>query len=198
MTDDGIDRRQRLAPLIVVGVLAVVAVTVLVIGVVALFRGGGPRGVSDDDARAAAIHVAARLVHAGGLREVTGEFSFQPCENTVAPGHPERTDQPMPAKRPDGPPYTGRVDLTFAIPAGKDPQTYLKEVSVQLSIDGWQQPTGPAISDQWFTVIDGFGVILEPAPDQPARGRALVVGDCNNWTDHRGYDTTVDISSQLW
>jgi len=174
---------------------AVLAVALVVLGAVAaatvaVLADTDRRGLSDDTARDRVVESARRVVHVGALLDVQGRFRFAPCSEQPDTAPPPTGENP-------GPPYTGRVDMTFAIPGHTTAQSYLKNVAVLLGVGGWQTATLAPDSDRWTTVKDGVATVLSPVPDDPDRGRALVVGECDNWTDHRG-ERGEDISDQLW
>src|ERR1700686_2928950 len=109
--------------------------------------------LSDEQAMAQVVDAARQIVRGAGLREVTGGFLFESCNDQGAP------------------PYRGRGDMSFAVPAGAGPE-------------------------QHFSQIAGGG---GGACGDAARGSAQVRGECRNITDHRHDAKTVgvEISEQL-
>src|SRR6185312_933530 len=109
--------------------------------------------LSDEQAMAQVVEAARQIVRAAGLREVTGGFLFESCN-----------DQGIP-------PYRGRVEMSFALPHGVEPEAHIE------------------------TAMAVFGRACGDA----TRGAAQVCGQCRNMTDHRhdGKTVGVEISEQL-
>jgi len=128
------------------------------------------------------VEAARQIVRAAGLREVTGGFLFESCN-----------DQGIP-------PYRGRVEMSFALPQGVEPDAHFEKIAAAMVQRGWtvggsagKRPFGVAVHSE--TAMAVFG----SAHRGCTRGAAQVCGQCRNMTDHRhdGKTVGVEISEQL-
>lgn len=138
--------------------------------------------LSDEQTMAQVVDAARQIVRAAGLEGVTGGFLFESCN-----------DQGVP-------PYRGRVDMSFAIPEGVEPEEHFRQITAAMLRQGWAE--GPPAGKRPF----GFAVhtetvmaVIGRACGDAARGSAQVCGECRNLTDHRrdGKTVGVEISDQL-
>ena len=138
--------------------------------------------LSDGEAMAQVVGAARQMVRAAGLRDVTGGFLFESCNDQGTP------------------PYRGRVDMSFAVPAGVEPEQHLAQIAATLVGEGWtagapagKRPFGVVVHTK--TVMAIFGRACSDA----TRGAAQLCGECRNMTDHRhdGKTVGVEISDQL-
>src|ERR1700736_3731332 len=125
---------------------------------------------------------AARIVRGAGLREAAGGFLFESCNDQGAP------------------PYGGRVAMSFAVPAGAEPEQHFSQIAAAMVRQGWtagapagERPFGGVVHTEAVMAIMGR------ACGDAARGSAQVRGECRNVTDHRhdGKTVGVEISEQL-
>ena len=138
--------------------------------------------LSDDQAMAQVVEPARQIVRAAQLRDVTGGFMFE-----------SRNDQ-------GEPPYRGRVDMSFALPSGAEPDAYFREIATTMTSHGWAD--GPPPGRRPFGVVihtDVVMAIIGDACGAACRGSIRVCGQYRNITDHRRDGTTVGtvITDQL-
>ena len=123
-----------------------------------------------------------RSVREAGLKEVTGGFLFESCNDQGAP------------------PYRGRVEMSFALPHGVAPEEHFRNIAAAMVQQGWtaggppgKRPFGVVMHSE--TAMAVFGRACGDA----TRGSAQVCGECRNMTDHRhdGKTVGVEISEQL-
>lgn len=136
--------------------------------------------LSDEQAMAQVVSAAREIVRAAGLQDVTGGFVFEACNDQGAP------------------PYRGRVDMSFAVPANVDADEHFRQIAVTMVQQGWtegapagKRPFGVALHTE--TVM----AIVSRAPG--GRGSIQLCGECGNMTDHRhdGKTVGVEITDQL-
>jgi hypothetical protein len=128
------------------------------------------------------IEAARQIVRTARLNDVTGGFLFESCNDQGAP------------------PYRGRVDMSFAVSAGVEPDEHFKQIATAMVRQGWtdgplpgRRPFGVAVHTETMMAIIGR------ACGDTERGSAQVCGDCRNLTDHRhdGKTVGVEITDQL-
>jgi hypothetical protein len=128
------------------------------------------------------IEAARQIVRSATLREVTGEFLFESCNDQGAP------------------PYRGRVNMSFALRAGVEPEEHFGQIAEAMVRQGWASG-GPAGKRPFGVVIrtETVMAVISRARGGAARGSAQVCGECRNMTDHRhdGKTVGVEISDQL-
>jgi hypothetical protein len=141
-----------------------------------------PEPLSDEQALAQVVEPARQFVRAARLRDVSGGFSFESCN-----------DQ-------GDPPYRGRVEMSFAMPDAVEPDAHFKQIAVTMVEHGWAEgpphgtrPCGVVIHTETVMAVIGraSGVV--------ERGSIRLCGQCRNMTDHRNDGKTVgtDITDQL-
>jgi hypothetical protein len=126
-----------------------------------------PPPLSDEQTMAQVVEPARHIVRAAGLRDVTGGFMFESCNDQGEP------------------PYRGRVEMSFAMPDGVEPDAYFNQIVVTMVGEGWTEgpppgkcPVGVAIHTE--TVM----AIISSASGARTRGLIHVCGQCRNITDH--------------
>lgn len=138
--------------------------------------------LSDEQAMAQVIEAARQIVQAARLLNVTGGFLFESCN-----------DQGLP-------PYRGRVEMSFALPEGAEPEAYSQLIAATMVELGWtagappgQRPVGVVIHN------DTFMAIIGGTCGSATRGSVQVCGQCRNMTDHRADGKTIgtEITDQL-
>lgn len=138
--------------------------------------------LTDEQAMAQVIDPAREIVRVAGLRDVTGGFMFEACNDQGRP------------------PYRGHVEMSFAIPAGADPDGYFRQIAAALVAQGWNDgpPAGMCPFGEVVHTPTVMAVICR-ASGNAARGSVQVSGECGNMTDHRsdGKTVGVDVSDRL-
>ena len=138
--------------------------------------------LSDEQAMAQVVKAARQIVRVAGLREVTGGFMFEACNDQGRP------------------PYRGHVEMSFAIPPGSTRIAYFRQIAAAMVRRGWNEgpppgmcPFGEAVHNQAVMVV------ICHASGNTTRGSVQVSGECRNMTDHRrdGKTVGVEISDQL-
>ncbi|KZS56220.1 hypothetical protein [Mycobacterium ostraviense] len=135
--------------------------------------------LSDEQAMAQVIEPAKQIAKVAGLQDVSGEFGWESCN-----------DQ-------GDPPYRGRVNVKFNVPAGMDHNAYFEQVAATMVAHGWL--TGPPPGLRPFgTAIhkDGVMAIIGVSPFLGADGDVELSGECRNMGDHR-HARWLNISDQL-
>lgn len=138
--------------------------------------------LADEQAMAQVVAAAREMVRVAGLREVTGGFLFEACNDQGAP------------------PYRGRVDMSFAVPSGVEPEQHFSQIAAAMVAQGWT--SGAPAGKRPFGVVvhtETVMAIIGRAHGDVARGSVRVCGECRNMTDHRhdGKTVGVEISDQL-
>jgi hypothetical protein len=138
--------------------------------------------LTDNQAMAQVVEAARQIVRAARLRDVTGGFLFESCNDQGSP------------------PYRGRVDLSFAIPEGVEPEEHFKQIAAVMVRKGWHEgpPAGKCpFGDAVHT--EAVMAVICRASASTSRGCVQVIGECANMTDHRhdGKTIGVEISDQL-
>src|SRR5689334_9895022 len=115
--------------------------------------------LSDEQAMAQVVSAARQIVEAAGLREVTGGFLFESCNDQGAP------------------PYRGRVDMSFAVPPEVSCDEHCQRIVSAMVAQGWtpgapegKRPFGAAVH------TDEVMAIVSRAPADSARGAVQVCG----------------------
>lgn len=138
--------------------------------------------LTDEQAMAQVIDAAREIVRVAGLRDVTGGFMFEACNDQGRP------------------PYRGHVEMSFAIPDGADPDEYFREIAAALVAKGWTDgpPRGMCPFGEVVHSPAVMAVVCR-ASGNAARGSVQVSGQCANMTDHGRDRKTVgvDVSAQL-
>jgi hypothetical protein len=141
-----------------------------------------PSPLSDAEATAQVVEAARQMVRTAGLVDVTGAFSFESCNDQGEP------------------PYRGRVDMSFAAPAGVEPEAFFVQVAATMVAQGWHE--GPPAGKRPFGVVvhtDTVMAVIGRACGDGSRGSVQLCGQCRNMTDHRTDGKTVgtDVTGQL-
>jgi hypothetical protein len=138
--------------------------------------------LSDEQAMAQVIESARQIVAAAGLADVTGGFAFEACNDQGEP------------------PFRGRVEMSFALPAGVAPDTYFLQIAAAMVGQGWTDGPPPGQCPPGVVVHTETALaVIARASGVSARGSVQVCGQCRNMTDHRadGMTVGVDITDRL-
>lgn len=119
------------------------------------------------------VDVGRQLRKVAGLRDVSGGFSFESCNDQGEP------------------PYRGRVEMSSELPADIAPDVYARQVADAMVAAGWSDGPPPG-KKPYGTVInkDGVMVVMGRA-HVPGRLAYTVFGECRDGTDHRDDGATV-------
>jgi hypothetical protein len=140
----------------------------------------GP-SLSDEEAMAQVVEPARQIVRAAGLQGVTGGFAFESCNDQGAP------------------PFRGRVDMSFAIPAGIEPAEYFKGIAVTMVEQGWADGPPPGTCPSGVAIHTATVMAIIDRAAVAGRGSVKLCGVCRSMTDHRYDGKTVGtvITDQL-
>ncbi|BBX96782.1 hypothetical protein AWC15_17980 [Mycobacterium lacus] len=136
--------------------------------------------LSDEQTRAQVIDPAKQIAKVAGLPDVSGVFGWESCN-----------DQ-------GDPPFRGRVDMSFDVPAGVDHDTYFEQIAKTMVTHGWS--AGPPTGKHLFgTVIhkDGVMAIIGKSGGMYKDGSVDLFGECRNMGEHRHDGKWYDVTDQL-
>jgi hypothetical protein len=138
--------------------------------------------LSDEAAMAQVVDAARQIVRSSRLGDVTGAFRFESCNDQGEP------------------PYRGRVDMSFVMPDGVEPDGFFGQIAATMVGQGWS--AGPPPGRHPFGVVvhtETVMAIFGRACGTSTRGTAQVYGECRNMTDHcdDGMTTGVDVTVRL-
>jgi hypothetical protein len=138
--------------------------------------------LSDEEAMAQVVDAARHISRAAALHDVTGGFVFESCNDQGAP------------------PFRGRVDMSFTLMVGVEPDEQFSRIAAAMMREGWA--AGPPSGKCPFGAAvhtDKVMAIICRASSDAGRGSVQVVGECRNMSDHRhdGKTVGVDITAQL-
>ncbi|WP_371877829.1 hypothetical protein, partial [Mycobacterium kansasii] len=136
--------------------------------------------LSDEQAMAQVIEPAKQITKVAGLRDVSGGFSWESCN-----------DQ-------GDPPYRGRVDMTFNVPPGIDHSAYFEQVAATMVAHGWSSGA-PSGQHLFGTAIHNDGVMatIGVSPFLGADGASELSGECRDMNNHRTDSNGFSIKDQL-
>jgi len=136
--------------------------------------------LTDQEAIAQVVDPAKQIAKVAALQEVSGGFSWESCNDQGEP------------------PYRGRVDMTFVVPAGADHGAYFQQVADTMVAHGWSAGAPPG-EHLFGAVIHQNGVVasIGVSPFQGADGAVQLSGECRNMNDHRRDSNGFSISDQL-
>jgi len=137
--------------------------------------------MSDDQSRRQVLDPARQFIDAGSLRVDTASYVLMSCSAE------------------DGPPYRGRVYLTFEVPTVAKTRAVFTDLGRAMSARGWRVGTRPSRHPEGWTLSEnGVIAIYYRSPDVPDRAVLQIDGECRNLTDHQS-DTTgfADVTGDL-
>jgi hypothetical protein len=136
--------------------------------------------LSDEQTKAQVIEPAKQIAKAAGLQDVSGVFGWESCN-----------DQ-------GDPPFRGRVDMGYDMPAGVDRDAYFEQIARTMIEHGWSDGPPPGLHP-FGRVIHKEGVmaIIGVHPGGSQWGSVELSGECRNMDDHRHDGKWYDIKDQL-
>ncbi len=136
--------------------------------------------LSDEQTKAQVLDPARQIATIANLQNVSGVFGWESCN-----------DQ-------GDPPFRGRVDMSFDVPAGADRNAYFEQIAATMIGHGWSD--GPPPGKRPFgRVIHTGGVmaIIGKSSGTVKDGSVELSGECRNMGDHRHDGTWYDVTDQL-
>jgi len=136
--------------------------------------------LSDEQTRAQVIGPAKQIAKTAGLQNVSGVFGWESCN-----------DQ-------GDPPFRGRVDVSFDVPAGTDPNSYFEQIAATMIGHGWAD--GPPPGKRPFGRVihtDSVMAIIGRSSGTRKAGSVELSGECRNMGDHRHDGKWYDVTGQL-
>jgi hypothetical protein len=136
--------------------------------------------LSDEQTKAQVIDPAKQIAKVAGLQDVSGVFGWESCN-----------DQ-------GDPPFRGRVDMGYDMPAGVDRDAYFEQIAKTMIEHGWSDGPPPGLHP-FGRVIHKEGVmaIIGVHPGGAQWGSVELSGECRNMGDHRHDGKWYDIKDQL-
>lgn len=137
--------------------------------------------MSDDQSRRQVLDPARQFIDAGSLRVDTATYLLMSCSAE------------------DGPPYRGRVYLTFEVPTIAETGAVFADLARAMSSRGWRVGTRPSHHPEgWTLAKNGVLAVYYRNPDVSDRAVLQIDGECRDFTDHHS-DTAgfVDITGDL-
>jgi hypothetical protein len=135
---------------------------------------------SDEQSRAEVVDAARQLVQAADLRITYASFQWEWCNDQGEP------------------PFHGRVDLAWEVPAGTTSVAVSKQIAATAAQQpGWASGPPPGFQPAGDVVHKG-GVMAVIGPgNYPERGAVRIFGECRNMNDHRDDNRIVDITDEV-
>ena len=125
--------------------------------------------MSDEEAMMQVIEPARQIIRVTDLQDVTGGFAFESCNDQGAP------------------PFRGRVEMSFTLPAGVEPDDYLKGIAAVMVRQGWADGPRPGTCPAGVVIHTATVMAIIGRAGVVGRGSVHLCGACRNMTDHR-YD----------
>jgi hypothetical protein len=138
--------------------------------------------MSDEQAKAQVVDPAKEIARAAQLRDITGGFSFEACNDQGEP------------------PFRGLVEMGFALPQDMEPKTYFRQIAKTMVGQGWSD--GPPPGKVPFGTVIHKGPVMAIMGQHPVskeNGYVQLSGECRNMVDHRndGKTGAADITDEL-
>jgi hypothetical protein len=136
--------------------------------------------LSDEQTKSQVLDPAKQIATIANLQNVSGVFGWESCN-----------DQ-------GDPPYRGRVDMSFDVPAGAELNAYFEQIAATMIGHGWSD--GPPPGKRPFGRVihtDGVMAIIGKSSGTVKDGSVELSGECRNMGDHRHDGTWYDVTDQL-
>lgn len=135
---------------------------------------------SDEQSRAEVVDAAKELVQVAGLRITYASFQWEWCNDQGEP------------------PFHGRVDLAWEVPAGTTGQAFSEQIAATAARQpGWAPGPPPGFQPAGDVVHKGGVMVVVGPGNYPERGAVQVFGECRNMNDHRDDNQIVDITGEI-
>lgn len=140
-----------------------------------------PEPLSEEQAKAQVIDPAKQIAKVTDLPDLSGTFEWESCN-----------DQ-------GDPPYRGRVDMLFTVPAGVDRQAYFQQIAATMAgQSGWSAGPPPGMRPFGAAVHkDGVMVIIGESGTVGHHGSIRLFGECRNMQDHHNDNGFQRITNEL-
>ena len=136
--------------------------------------------LTDEQTRAQVIDPAKQIAKTAGLQNVSGVFGWESCN-----------DQ-------GDPPFRGRLDVSFDVPAGSDQNAYFEQIASRMLGHGWSD--GPPPGKRPFGRVihtDAVMAIIGRSSGTLKSGSVELSGECRNMGDHRHDGKWYDVTDQI-
>jgi hypothetical protein len=136
--------------------------------------------LSDEQTRAQVVDPARQIATIAKLQNVSGVFGWESCN-----------DQ-------GDPPFRGRVDMSFDVPAGADRNAYFEQIAATMIGQGWSD--GPPPGKQPFGRVIHTGAVMAiigMSSGTVKDGSVELSGECRNMGNHRHDGSWYDVTDQL-
>lgn len=135
---------------------------------------------SDEQSRAEVVDAATQLVRAANLQITYASFQWEWCNDQGEP------------------PFHGRVDLAWVVPAGATSQMLSKQIAATAAQQpGWASGPPPGMQSAGEVVHRGGVMVVIGPGNYPDRGAVQIFGECRNMNDHRGDNEIADITDEV-
>ena len=140
-----------------------------------------PQGLLDDaESRAQVVDAAKEITRAANLRVTYATFEWEWCNDQGEP------------------PYHGRVDVAYEVPAGVDSASMARQVAAAAAGQpAWAQGPPPGFRPYGEVVHKGGVMAIAGPGNYPERGSLQIFGECRNMTDHQGDSALEDITGDV-
>lgn len=136
--------------------------------------------ISDEQAKAQVVDPAKQIAAVANLQDVGGTFTWESCNDQGEP------------------PYRGRVDMSFTVPAGVDRKAYFQQIAATMAAQpGWSAGPPPGMHPFGESVHkDGVMIVIGESGRVGHPGSVELYGECRNMNDH-SHDTGFPITNEL-
>jgi hypothetical protein len=136
--------------------------------------------LSDEQTKAQVVDPAKQITTIAKLQNVSGVFGWESCN-----------DQ-------GDPPFRGRVDVSFDVPAGTDRNAYFEQIAATMIGHGWSDGPPPGKQPFGRTIhTGGVMAIIGLSSGTVKDGSVELSGECRNMGDHGHDGGWYDVTDQL-